>query len=218
MPVADPRTYLRPVVEVLKTHWPANRAVNVVIHGHSVPAGYFATPRVDAANAYPRLIHDLLLARYPYAVVNVIVTAIGGETSPAGAARFAREVLCHRPDVLTIDYALNDRGVGLEAARAAWTAMIDQALAQGTKVLLLTPTSDMSQAPGVPEEHRAPLRQHADQIRALAAARNVGLVDSLAAYDVHRGDLTDLLSWANHPNRAGHELVARDVLRWFPPS
>ena len=30
------------------------------------------------------------------------------------------------------------------------------------------------------------------------------------------GDLSDLLSWSNHPNRAGHELVARELLRWFP--
>src|SRR6478609_180133 len=110
MAAADPASYLRPVVEELKKHWPANRAVNVVCHGHSVPAGYFATPRVDAANAYPRLLHDLLLARFPFAVINVVVTAIGGETSEGGAARFEREVLCHRPDVLTIDYALNDRG------------------------------------------------------------------------------------------------------------
>ena len=30
------------------------------------------------------------------------------------------------------------------------------------------------------------------------------------------GDLTDLLSWSNHPNRRGHELVAGLLLRWFP--
>jgi lysophospholipase L1-like esterase len=218
MAVADNRSYLRPVVDVLKTHWPANRAINVVCHGHSVPAGYFATPRVDAANAYPRLLHDALLERYPFAVVNVIVTAIGGENSPSGAARFAREVLCHRPDVLAIDYGLNDRGAGLEAARTAWTAMVDQALAQGAKVLLLTPTSDMTQAREAPAEHREPLRQHAQQIRELAVTKGVGLVDSLAAFEAHSGDLTDLLSWSNHPNRTGHELVARELLRWFPPS
>jgi hypothetical protein len=48
---------------------------------------------------------------------------------------------------------------------------------------------------------------------------DTGLVDSLAAFErvlTDEGDLSDLLSWPNHPNRTGHELVARELLRWFP--
>jgi len=41
----------------------------------------------------------------------VICTAIGGENSSAGARRFESDVLVHKPDVLFIDYALNDRGL-----------------------------------------------------------------------------------------------------------
>jgi acyl-CoA thioesterase-1 len=214
MPIADPSTYLRPLVTELHKHWPTNRAVNVVCHGHSVPAGYFATPRVDAVNAYPRLLHDRLLARFPFAVINVIVTAIGGENSLQGAARFEREVLCHRPDVVTIDYALNDRGHPLDTVRAAWTAMIDQAQAQGSRVILLTPTAVLSAS----DEDRAQLSRYDDVVRELAAARGIGLADSAAAFKNHAGEPSDLMSWSNHPNRAGHELVARELLRWFPPA
>lgn len=221
MPVADRSTYLRDVVAVLKAQWPDNRAVNLVCHGHSVPAGYFATPRVDSLSAYPHLLRVALAERYPYAVVNVIVSAIGGESSPAGAARFERDALTHRPDVVCIDYGLNDRGIGLAAARAAWESMIAAAQRSGARVLLLTPTPDMTQAPGAADAERRPLREHAAQIRALADGHGVGLVDSLAQADARcaaGGDLTDLLSWSNHPNRAGHELVARALLRWFPPA
>ena len=59
-------------------------------------------------------------------VINVIVTAIGGENSESGAARFATDVLCHKPDVVTIDYALNDRDLGLVRAEQAWRQMIEQ--------------------------------------------------------------------------------------------
>ena len=62
------------------------------------------------------------------------------------------------------------------------------------------------------------LARHADQIRRLAAEYEVGLVDSFAAFGSYvaaGGDATDLLSWSNHPNRQGHELVARELLRWF---
>ena len=215
---ADPAVYLRPVVDLLKAHWPDNRAVNVVCHGHSVPAGYFATPRVDSLNAYPHLLRVGLAERFPYAVVNVIVSAIGGESSDRGAERFDRDVLAHRPDVVCIDYGLNDRRLGLDAAREAWTSMITAAQAAHAGVLLLTPTPDLTQYPGTPDDERQPLRDHAAQIRALADEHGVGLVDSLAAADAYLtrdGDLTDLLSWSNHPNREGHLMVARLLMRWF---
>ena len=122
--LADKKTYLADVSELLQQKWPKNRRVNVVCHGHSVPAGYFKTPVVDTFNASPHLLHEGLKERFPYAVVNVIVTAIGGETSDRGAARFENDVLSHAPDIITIDYALNDRGIGLEKAQAAWTSMI----------------------------------------------------------------------------------------------
>lgn len=216
MPVADPATYLASTTAEMRKHWPANRALSIACHGHSVPAGYFATPRVDAGNAYPRLLHDALLQRFPFAVVNVVVTAIGGEHSTAGAARFTAEVLRHRPDVVTIDYALNDRHLGLAAARTAWSAMIRSAIAADARVLLMTPTPDTTQARQTRREDGDDLRQHAAQVRALADEHGVGLVDSLAAFAAHEGDLSDLLSWSNHPNRAGHDLVAQALMRWFP--
>lgn len=217
MPIPERRTYLADVVGEMKKQWPGNRAVNVVCHGHSVPSGYFATPFVDTFNAYPHLLHAALKHRFPYAVTNVIVTAIGGENSESGAKRFEAEVLCHRPDVVTIDYALNDRKLGLDRARQAWTAMIQAALGRGVKVVLLTPTADMTQRPGAPETESKPLQDHAAQVRALAAEHGVGLVDSLAAFESYAkgADLTDLMSWSNHPNRAGHEIVARELMRWF---
>ncbi|KHL91416.1 hypothetical protein QW71_34765 [Paenibacillus sp. IHB B 3415] len=36
------------------------------------------------------------------------------------------EVLSHRPELATLDYALNDRSIGLAAARDAWRDMIEQ--------------------------------------------------------------------------------------------
>ncbi len=218
MPIPDRTTYLAEVVTMLKVQWPENRTVNIVCHGHSVPAGYFATPLVDTFHAYPHLLHLRLKARFPYAVINVIVTAIGGENSTSGAARFA-DVLAHRPDVVTIDYGLNDRRIGLEQVRQNWGAMIQAALAAGSRVMLLTPTPDITQRQDADPAARQELRDHAAQIRELAAEYGVGLADSFAAcqrYLADGGDLSDLLSWSNHPNAAGHALVARELLRWFP--
>ncbi|HPA46614.1 MAG TPA: SGNH/GDSL hydrolase family protein [bacterium] len=215
MAVADKTTYLSRIITALKKQWPENRTVNIVCHGHSVPSGYFKTPTVDTFNAYPHLLHRSIKEVYPYCVSNVIVTAIGGENSQSGAERFQTQVLCHRPDVLTIDYALNDRGLGLASARSAWVSMIEKTLAANVKLLLMTPTPDDSHIPDKADE---PLNQHAQQIRDLAAEYGVGLIDSLAGFDAYQkanGNVTDLLSQVNHPNRKGHDIVAKELFSWF---
>ncbi len=215
--MADPSTYLAPIVAELERSWPSNRTVNLVCHGHSVPAGYFKTPAVDSLDAYPNQLRCALAARFPRAVINVIVTARGGENSVQGAARFEADVLTHKPDVVFIDYALNDRPVGLEKAAAAWVSMIQKAQAAGAKVILLTPTPDTSAKLDDPTD---PLNRHAAQIRRLAAQFHVGLVDSLALFkaELARGaPLTSLMAQVNHPNAAGHKLVAVELLKWFPP-
>jgi lysophospholipase L1-like esterase len=213
---ATPANYHGGVSRELERCWPTNHTVNIVCHGHSVPAGYARTPEVKTFDAYPYLLHRGLNERFPHAVVNVIVTAIGGENSEQGAKRFDRDVLSLKPEVVTIDYALNDRRIGLARAEKAWRAMIEAAQKQNVKVVLLTPTGDLSAKLDNPND---PLSQHAEQIRRLAVEYHVGLVDSLAQFQnyVHQGgQLNDLMSQVNHPNRKGHELVAAELLKWFP--
>ena len=213
---ADPAGYLAPVIGELGREYPRNRTVNLVFHGHSVPAGYFKTPHVDTLNAYPAQLQRELKARFPTVVLNAIVTAIGGEDSVRGAARFDRDVLALRPDVVCIDYALNDRRVGLAAARTAWVSMIGRAQAAGAKVILLTPTPDARAKLDDPEDL---LVQLAAQVRELAREHGVALVDSLAGFqaELARGTkLDDLLSQFNHPNTRGHALVATALAEWFP--
>jgi lysophospholipase L1-like esterase len=215
-PQADPETYLAPVSTLLNAQWPTNRTVNIVCHGHSVPAGYFKTPVVDTFNAYPHLLHKALKEKFPNAVLNVIVTAIGGEESESGAKRFEQDVISMHPDVVTIDYALNDRRIGLKRAEDAWRSMITTALQRKIKLILLTPTPDIRANLDDPQD---PLNQHAEQIRKLAREYHVGLADNLGRFQrtIRAGTkIEELMSQANHPNRAGHEIVLRELLLWFP--
>ena len=110
---ADSATYLDNIKVELQKKWPANRTINLVFHGHSVPSGYANTPHVHRLESYPFLVLKDLEQKYPYAVVNAITTSIGGENSEQGEKRFIKDVLIHRPDVLFIDYALNDRQLGI---------------------------------------------------------------------------------------------------------
>ena len=209
-------TYLDPILNEMAAKWPNIRIINIVCHGHSVPAGYFATPFVNTFSAYPHLLHRMIKERFPFAVTNVIVTAIGGENSVGGEARFERDVLSHRPDIMTVDYSLNDRAVGLEAAEKAWRSMIEKALEYGTKLILCTPTWDNSYYKQ--NEKWEALVRHAEQVRMLADRYDLGLADSFKAFEKRISEPSDLakyLSHVNHPTEAGHALVAEEIAKYF---
>lgn len=209
-------TYLSSLHQLFKAQWPNNKTINIVFHGHSVPAGYFKTPDIKTMEAYPELALQYVSALYPNAVVNVIKTCIGGENSVSGAARFDSTVLNHRPDILFIDYALNDRGIGLEKAKEAWISMIEKALAVNIKVVLCTPTPDQSE--NILDTTTA-LYKHTQQIIQLANKYKIGLIDSYNAFRqliAGGNDLKKYMSQVNHPGKAGHEVVLKEISRLFP--
>lgn len=47
-----------------------DRAINLVFHGHSVPAGYHRTPEVKPFDSYPHLLAVRLKERFPHADVS----------------------------------------------------------------------------------------------------------------------------------------------------
>lgn len=213
--VADPSVYLNDIKTELLKRWPDNRTVNLVFHGHSVPAGYFVTPVVNTLDSYPYQLLKLLKEIYPYAVINIINTSIGGENSEKGAGRFVSDVLTHNPDILFIDYALNDRGIGLDRSKENWEKMVSQALDLNIKVFLLTPSPD--QRVDLLDTNSI-LDQHARQIKTIAGNYGVGLIDSYELFrqKVRSGDeLRSYMSQVNHPNKEGHFLIANEIMNYF---
>lgn len=211
--VAD-TSYLSATKTELNKVWPKNRLVNVVFHGHSGPAGYWTNHEVHTLESYPHMVMQALKKKYPYAVINVIVTAIGGENSMKGATRFESEVLTHHPDVLLIDYAVNDRFAGLEKPKAAWEQMIQQAQEKGVEVILITPSPDQRLDILAPND----LEKHADQVRELASKYHTGLADPYAVFKKiakDGGNIKDYMSHVNHCNEKGHAIVAAEIMKWF---
>jgi lysophospholipase L1-like esterase len=213
--IASKANYLEKIKAEMLVEWPKNRTINLVFHGHSVPAGYFKTPVVNTLASYPYLVLKDLKSAYPMTVVNVINTSIGGEHSESGLKRFEADVLTHKPDVLFIDYALNDRGMGLERAKIAWEKMIRLALEKNIKVILLTPSPD--QRVDIKDDLSI-LDQHANQIKELAKSFQIGLIDTYALYKnkVKSGsNLVDYMSQVNHPNEKGHQMITDEIMSYF---
>lgn len=199
--------------EQLGESWPANRTINVVWHGHSVPAGYHVTPEVKPFESYPFMVHQGVKHRFPTAVINNLTTAIGGENSVRGAQRFTRDALSRDPDLLFIDYAINDRGLAVADVERAWCSMIEETVRRGVALVLITPTGtdvdDLADPGNV-------LAVRAELIRGLGRRHQVPVADVSAAWqeviDSGTGQQT-LLAQGNHPNRAGHEIAAAEILR-----
>jgi lysophospholipase L1-like esterase len=206
--------YLDSLKTELKVKWPKNRTINLVFHGHSVPTGYTTKGVVDRLNSYPYRTLKKVNDFYPYSVVNTITTSIGGEQAEQGAKRFRDQVLNHNPDVVFIDYGLNDRSIGLERAKTAWEQMIKEALAHKVKVILLTPTPDLKEDITL---ENIPLAEHSKQIRALAKQYNVGLVDSYKLFKelAKIQPLKGYMSQNNHINQKGHQFVADAIFEYF---
>ena len=81
---------------------------------------------------------------------------------------------------------------------------------------MLRPTAALKAKMDDPQD---PLNQHAELIRALAKEYGVALADSTAAFQqavAEGAAYTDFMSHPVHPNRRGHDLVAEQILEWFP--
>jgi acyl-CoA thioesterase-1 len=207
--------YLSDVKTGLKVQWPANRTINLVFHGHSVPSGYAKTPDVRTFDSYPYQLLALLKQQYPYAVINVIITAKGGENSIQGAQRFDKDVLIHKPDVLFIDYALNDQNIALNKTYTAWNSMIKKAVKKHIKVILLTPSPDLRVDMS---DNDNPLKKNTEQVIRLANENHVGLVNSFDIFNklYAKGDsLKKYMAQVNHPNKSGNALIADEIFKWF---
>ena len=207
--------YLAEMKAELVKEWPKNRTINLVFHGHSVPSGYFKTPEVKSLQSYPFLLLKDLKKLYPYAVINIILTCIGGENSMQGAERFKKQVLNHKPHVLFIDYALNDTGIGIEASRKAMEYMIKEALRKKIKIILLTPTPD--QRVDILDKD-SDLQKLTNQLIDLSKIYQIGLVDNYTAFQrlVSSGEqITDYMSQVNHPSEKGHQVVVDGIMKYY---
>lgn len=186
-------------------------SVRIVCFGDSITGVYYHT---GGWRAYPEMLEIALQMAYPKTKVQVINAGISGHNTRNALARIDRDVLKHKPHLVTIMFGMNDLvAMPLTEFKANLEKLIDQCQKAGAEVMLCTQNAVLENT-GRPN---AKLDQFTQVIKAMAKDRKLALADCNRAYlDVRAKDPQEfrlLMSDAIHPNMDGHKLLAQVIAR-----
>ena len=207
----------------------------VVAFGDSTTA-----PRMVEGKPLP-VYADVLAAEARAWGVKFINAGIAGNTSDDGCKRFKGDVLDRRPELVIIQFGINDAAVDVWKKPPAseprvslkdYTAnlhyFVSELQRSGARVILMTPNptrwteklrslySKPPYEPANPDGFNILLKDYAQAVREVAKQSGAGLADVYATFESYGAQknrtVDDLLLDGMHPNQEGHRLTA-DVLR-----
>jgi lysophospholipase L1-like esterase len=185
--------------------------VKVVCIGDSITGVYYHT---GGRRAYPEILEVALHRANPKARVQVINAGISGNVLPQGLARLQKDVLDHKPQLVTIMYGMNDlTRDNVDAFKKNLVVMCQRCRSAGAEVLLCTQNSIQD---GGARSGRK-LAEFTAAIHEVGRENKIPVADCHAAYEAVRA--RDALAWALlmsddiHPNMDGHKLFARVIAR-----
>ncbi|NLX99340.1 MAG: hypothetical protein GXY83_24650 [Rhodopirellula sp.] len=189
----------------------AGQPVKVVCLGDSVTGIYYHT---GGRRAYPEMLGWALKTAFPQTAVTAVNAGISGNSTIDGLNRLQKDVLDHKPDLVTIMFGLNDMvRVPKLDFQVNLGQMIQRCRQAGAEVILCTPNSVID-TPGRPIPR---LVEYCGAIKEVAQKYEVPLSDVYATYESLRA--RDPLAWRLllsdeiHPNMDGHKLNAETLCR-----
>ena len=189
----------------------ADRPVRVVCFGDSVTGVYYHT---GSRRAYTAMLGLALEAAVPGTRVQAINAGISGHTTADGLSRFDKDVLAHKPDIVTVMFGLNDMTrVSLADYRKNLVTIVGRCRKIGAEVVLATP-NNVIDTPRRPTDR---LVEYCDVVRAVGRELKVPVCDCYRGYDAmrhhDRRGWRLLMSDQIHPNMDGHRRIARQLAR-----
>jgi lysophospholipase L1-like esterase len=191
----------------------AAEPVKIVCFGDSVTGVYYHT---GGRRAYTDMLGVALGRAIPAAKekLSMINAGISGNTTASALARIDRDVLGHKPTLVTVMFGLNDmNALSLEQYRANLTTIVEKCRAAGADVLLCTPNNVIDTA-GRPT---ARLEQYCEAMREVGRATQAPVCDCYAELQAFRQRDAKgwrlLMSDAIHPNMDGHKRIAETIAR-----
>ena len=184
--------------------------VTIVAFGDSITAG-FAVRR-----GFPSFWKALLAEKYPEANVEMINSGISGDMSLDGLARLDFSVLSYEPDLITINFGINDcvLGLGLDEFEMNFVEMVRRIRAGPNSEILL-----LSSQPLETQPYDRMVLDYYQAVERVAREMDVGFVDVYGAWmqRVEKGTPLGslILPGLDHPNEAGYRIIAEELMRLF---
>jgi len=200
-----------------------------------LPDGRFDTtyrPHEGYAARLQRRLNTL----FPAAAPCVMDAGISGDSAAGGLRRLERDVLSLNPDLVIVNFGLNDAvscedvKAGLAAYAADMAAIFDRVLETGAECMLLTPNYMCTYVPAfvtrgdlraiaaqcARRQNEGSLTRFVDAARAAARARGVPVADAYARWQALERcgvDTTSLLAnGINHPTSEMHDVFVNAIL------
>ncbi len=184
-------------------------SVNIVAFGDSITAGY------AVRRGFPSFWKEALGKKYPEASIAMVNSGTSGDTTLDGRARLPWAVLSYHPDLVTINFGINDAvmGLPLKEFRVNFKEIAETMKAEGAEVLLLS-----SQPLETPYYDKLVLNYY-QIVGEVAKELDVGFLDVYGAWmervklGTSLGSL--ILPGLDHPNEAGYRIIADELMKLF---
>jgi len=182
----------------------------IVAFGDSITAGY------GVRRGFPSFWKQMLAEKYPEAVVEMINSGISGDTSLDGLARLDWAVLSYEPDLVTINFGINDcvLGLDLEEFEMNFVEMVRRIRAAPNSEILLLSSQPLETPP-----YDRLVQDYYQAIERVAKQMDVGFVDVYGAWmrRVEKGTPLGslILPGLDHPNEAGYRIIAEELMQLF---
>jgi lysophospholipase L1-like esterase len=186
-------------------------ALSVVFFGGSLTWGANASD--PQRTSYRALMGQYLRQHYPKSSFTFVDASIGGTGSMLGMFRLDRDVLSHDPDLVFLDFTLNDNLWGTEPQPlASYEIILRELIGRGVPVVQVFMT-DRSQA--LPNADLSRLHRYEDHVK-LAKAYGTGVGDVLQSLHqkVGSGAADPKVLWpfdGIHPDDPGYRLFFEAV-------
>jgi len=184
--------------------------VTIVTFGDSISAGF------AVRHGFPDFWKDMLEKKYPKAKIEIVNQGVCGDTSLNGLGRLEWSVMANKPDLVTINFGINDMYMGFRIGefKSNIIEIVDRVLEEcGCEVILL------SSEPLVTPSFDEMILSYYQVLKQTAEEMDVGFVDVYSAWMkcVEEGTSLEslILPGLDHPNEAGYRIIAEEMMQLF---
>jgi len=188
----------------------AGEEVKIVVFGDSISAGFAVRRGFD--HFWMRKLKE----KYPQAEIAIKNEGVCGATSFDGLARLDWSVTAYAPDLVTVNFGINDMymGIRLGEFKSNLIEIVDRIIEGSKSEILLLSSEPLT----TPRFDRIVLSYY-QVLEDVAEEMGVGFVDVYGAWMRRAAEGVPLesliLPGLDHPNELGYEIIAEELMRFF---